>query len=66
MSESVTVTAVLFCKNFLKIPFLVIIKTVFRDLVGVLLQLLQPAEILPGSLHVRGYPHFPADHMKGD
>lgn len=42
------------------------IKIVFRNLVGVVLQLLQPAEILPGSLRVQGYLHFPANYMKGD
>lgn len=65
VSEPVTTMAVLFCKNFLKIQFLMK-KIVFRNLAGAFLQLLQPAEILPGSLHVQGYPHFPANYMKGD
>lgn len=61
---TVTIMAV-FCKNFLKIQFLINIKTVFRNLVEDFLQLLQPAEILPRSLHMQGYPHFPVNEIKG-
>ena len=41
------------------------LKIVLRNLVEVFLQFLQPAQILPSSLHMQGCLCFPASDIKG-
>lgn len=66
MALPVTIMALLFCKNLLKIQSLKNVKIVFRNLVGDFLQPLQPAEIPPRSLHVQGCRHFPKNYIEVD